>query len=139
MKLRNNRANATCAASKKPPKARITSIKPTVARLTSLAYERGVLADALAQLVDLVASPSYLDQASLASITRSLYPASNVSRAVTLRVLSALGHGRLKPSLNVQAALLRWLILVYHVLEAPSILSQAYSVLFNLLDTAATR
>ena len=127
------------AASEKPPKARPTSIKSSIASLTSLAYEQGLLPDALSQLVDLVTSPSYLDQASLAAIVRNLYPATRVSRDVVLRVLSCFGLGKLKPSLGIQAALLRWLILVYHVLETPAVLSQAYPMLFNLLDTAATR
>lgn len=56
-----------------------------------------------------------------------------------LRVVSCLGHGTLKPSLTLQAALIKWLITVHHTLESPQVLSQAYPVLFNLLDTAATR
>ena len=126
-------------AANTPPKSRHTSIKPTVASLVSLAYDRGLLPDVLSELIDLVTAPSHLDQASLASIVRNLYPATRVSRTIVLRVVAALGHGELKPSLNVQAALLRWLILVYHVLETPTVLSQSYQVLFNLLDTAAFR
>lgn len=126
-------------ASKLPPKSRSTNIKPTVAKLTSAAYDRGLLPEALSDLVDLVTSPSHLDQASLNSIVRNLYPATRVSRDIVVRLVACLGHGHLKASLNVQAALIRWLILVYHALESPLILSQAYPVLFSLLDTAATR
>lgn len=126
-------------ASKRPPKARHTSIKPTVASLVSLAYDRGLLPAALDDLIDLVTTPNHLDQASLASIVRNLYPVASVSTNVVLRVVSSLGHGELKPSLNVQAALLRWLILIYHVIETPAVLSQCFQVLFNLLDTAAYR
>lgn len=126
-------------ASKLPAKARATNIKPTVASLSSLAYENGVLPSALDQLVDLVTTPNYLDQASLAAIVRNLYPAERVSPDVVLRVVSALGHGTLKASLSLQAALLKWLVMVYHVLSEPVVLAQVYSVLFNLLDTAAIR
>ncbi len=70
---------------------------------------------------------------------RNLYPVTKVSREQALRAVAAVGIGRLKPSLTVQGLLLRWLIMVYHVLEAPAVLSQAYAVLFNLLDTAAIR
>lgn len=126
-------------ASKLPPKSRTINIKPVVAELTSAAYEHGLLPDALSDLIDLVTTPNHLDQASLAAIVRNLYPATRVSRDVGLRVVGSFGHGRLKPSLNIQAALLRWLILVYHALESPGFLSQAYQVLFCLLDTAATR
>lgn len=126
-------------ASRIPPKARLADIKPTVARLASLAYERGLLPDALVELVDLVAVPSLLDQASLNALVRNLYPRDKVSRSVVLRAVAALGHGALKPSLNLQAGLLRWLVMVFHVLEDRVVLARAYPVLFNLLDTAAIR
>lgn len=126
-------------ASKRPPKARSTNIKPTVANLTSAAYDRGLLPDALNELIDLLTIPSFLDQGSLNAIARNLYPATRVSTDVVIRVVACLGHGRLKASLNIQAALLRWLILVYHTLDSSSVLSQAYHVLFSLLDTAALR
>ncbi|KAF7562801.1 hypothetical protein G7046_g1337 [Stylonectria norvegica] len=126
-------------ASNIPARLRGPSIKPTVARLTSLSYDRGLLPDALNDLIELVTRPSHLDQASLSAIVRNLFPAAGVSRDVVLRVVSCLGHGKIKPSLPLQAALLRWLILVYHALESPQVLSQAYPVLFNLLDTAAIR
>lgn len=126
-------------ASKLPPKARSTNIKPTVANLASAAYDRGLLPEALSELIDLVTKPSFLDQASLNAIVKNLYPAARVSRDVVLRVVACLGHGHLKASLNIQAALIRWLILVYHVLESPAVLSQTYQLLFSLLDTAATR
>lgn len=127
------------SASKLTPKARQTPIKPTVANLVSASYSRGLLPDALNELIDLVTAPSHLDQGSLNSIVRNLYPATRVSRDVVIRVVACLGHGRLKASLNIQAALVRWLVLVYHVLDSPVVLSQSYHVLFSLLDTAATR
>ncbi|KAG5982290.1 hypothetical protein E4U55_002095 [Claviceps digitariae] len=126
-------------ASKLPAKARAINIKPTVASLSSLAYENGILPAALDRLVDLVTTPNYLDQASLAAVIRNLYPAERVSPDVVLRVVSALGHGTLKASLSLQAALLKWLVMVYHVLDGPVVLAHVYSVLFNLLDTAAIR
>lgn len=97
------------------------------------------MADILSDLIDLLTTPNFLDQASLAAIAKNLYPVSSVSSDVVLRVVSSLGHGAHKPSLNVQALLLRWLILAYHLIESPVVLSQAYTVLFNLIDTAATR
>ncbi|KAL6700050.1 Mis6 domain-containing protein [Trichoderma pleuroticola] len=127
------------AASRIPTKSRGANIKPTVASLASLAYENGLLPNALEELVGLLVTPSHLDQASLAAIARNLYPVARVSRHVTIRVIGALGHGNLKPSLNLQVALLKWLIMIHHVLETPAVLAQAYGVLFNLLDTAAIR
>ncbi|PHH79308.1 hypothetical protein CDD80_5209 [Ophiocordyceps camponoti-rufipedis] len=126
-------------ASRIPPKSRSTSIKPTVARLATLAYERGLSDDALEQLVDLVATPSLLDQASLTTVARNLYPKGRIPPKVVLRVVSALGHGARKPSLGLQALLLRWLVMVFHVLEERAVLTRAYPVLFNLLDSDAIR
>ncbi|KAH6963573.1 Mis6-domain-containing protein [Fusarium avenaceum] len=126
-------------SSKVPAKTRATSIKPTITNLTSLCYEWGLLPETLDHLINLVTTPNHLDQASQAAIIRNLYPVAPVSRESTLRVISCLGHGALKPSLTLQAALLKWLITVHHTLESPQVLSQVYPVLFNLLDTAATR
>lgn len=70
---------------------------------------------------------------------RNLYPAEKVSADVVLRVVGAIGHGTLKAPLTLQAALLKWLVMVHHVLEGPVVLAQVYAVLFNLLDTAAIR
>ncbi|EHK50640.1 hypothetical protein TRIATDRAFT_288882 [Trichoderma atroviride IMI 206040] len=127
------------AAAKLPAKSRMGDIRPTVASLASLAYENGLLPEALDELIDLVVTPSHLDQASRNAIVRNLYPVSRVSRDIAIRVIGALGHGALKPSLNIQVALLKWLIMIHHVLETPAVFAQAYSVLFNLLNTAAIR
>ncbi|RYC64409.1 hypothetical protein CHU98_g1776 [Xylaria longipes] len=79
------------------------------------------------------------DQASLAAIVKNLYPATSVSADLIIKVIGCLGHGKLKPSLTIQAAILKWLIMVQHVAENRACFSQAYPVLFNLLDTAALR
>ncbi|AEO56897.1 hypothetical protein MYCTH_100290 [Thermothelomyces thermophilus ATCC 42464] len=127
------------AASKVPAKRRQTNIKSTVEKATALLYDRGALPDELARLVDLLTVRNHLDQASLGAIVRNLYPSGKVSDEVVLRFIGALGHGQLKPSFPLQALFLRWLVMVYHLLENPAVLSQVYSVLFNLLDTAAIR
>jgi centromere protein I len=127
------------AASKVPAKRRKTAIKPTVEKTTAALYDRGALPDELARLVDLLTIRNHLDQASLGAIVRNLYPSGKVGDEAVLRFVGALGHGQLKPSLPLQALFLRWLVMVYHLLENPAILSQVYGVLFNLLDTAAIR
>jgi len=68
-----------------------------------------------------------------------MYPSSAVPGRAVLRIVGCLGHGELKPKLAVQALLLRWLIMVYAILDDQAVLSRAYPVLFNLLDTAAIR
>ncbi|KAK1995855.1 Mis6-domain-containing protein [Colletotrichum falcatum] len=126
-------------ASKLPAKRRATSIKPAVETITAFAYDKGLLPEPLSELIDLLTRPSYLDQASLNALVKNLYPATRLSRDAVLRVVGCLGHGELKPSLALQSNMLKWLIMVYHVIEKPAVLSQAYAVLFNLLDTAAIR
>lgn len=106
-----------------------------------MAYNQGVLPEELLQLIDVIISRTHLDQASLNNILRNLYPVSHVSEDVVLKIVGSLGLGEQKPSLTLQSALLQWVIQVYHVLDnkAQSVLSRAYSVLFNLLDVSATR
>jgi centromere protein I len=115
------------------------SIKPTVDVLVSSLYDTGALPDELTELVNLITRPNHLDQAARGALVRNLYPTNKVPKEVLLNVLGCLGHGELKPSLAIQALMLRWLVMAYNVLEDPGLLSQAYAVLFNLLDTAALR
>lgn len=131
----------TLKASKVSAKKRATDVKPKVTELASVAYSQGVLPEELLQLIDLILSRSFLDQASLNSILKNLYPVDKISEDVALRIIGSLGLGELKPSLALQSSLLQWLIQVYHVLDtkAQAVLSRAYSVLFNLLDVSATR
>ncbi|KAK3327686.1 Mis6-domain-containing protein [Cercophora scortea] len=126
-------------ASKLPAKRRQVSIKPTVEAAISALYDRGALPEELARLVDLVTVRNHLDQASSGAIIRNLYPSRKVDDKTVLRVVGSLGHGELKPALSIQSLSLRWLIMVYHLLDNSSILSQVYAVLFNLLDTATIR
>lgn len=115
-------------------------MKPTVETITTLSSDRGIAPDDLVRLVDLVTAPGHhLDQATLAAIIRNLYPIDSVPESVVLAIVGSLGHGQLKPSLPIQSLLLRWLIMVFHVLDSRAILLRCYPVLFNLLDTAATR
>jgi centromere protein I len=93
----------------------------------------------LTDLIHLIVHPSHLDQASLNGIVRSLYPTTSVDDEIVIQIVGCLGHGALKPSLAIQAALLRWLTMTYHVMKTQETLSKLYAVLFNLLDTAAVR
>lgn len=103
------------------------------------AYEHGLSEGHLQKLIDIITLPNQLDQASLRALIQSLYPASRVSDVVVVKAVASLGHGQGKLSYPAQAALVKWLILVYDVLENPGVLSRLYSILFNLLDTIAIR
>ncbi|KAM0492165.1 hypothetical protein ACHAP9_008925 [Verticillium nonalfalfae] len=104
--------NDVVQAAKITAKKRFVSIKPTIENLTSRAYDQGLSPDALSELISLITKPSHLDQASLNSLISNLYPSSRISSDVILRVIGCLGRGELKPSLPIQAGLLRWLVMV---------------------------
>lgn len=108
-------------------------------KVCARAYQDGLLVGELNKLIDIITLPNELDQGSLSNLTHNLYPVSKVPDSTVVKVIGSLGHGRFKPSYATQAGLLRWLVLVYDVLENPNILSQLYSIAFNLLDTAAIR
>ncbi|PMD65163.1 Mis6-domain-containing protein [Hyaloscypha bicolor E] len=126
-------------AAKTPAKLRVSKISHLVDKVGHKAYEEGLTNASLSRLVDIVTLPNELDQASLGGLVRNLYPASKVPDAIVIKIAGGLGHGRSKPSYSVQGALLKWLVMVYDVLENKRILSQLYSILFNHLDTVAIR
>ena len=108
-------------------------------KVCAKAYEQGLPNASLDRLIDILTLPNQLDQASINNLIRNLYPAGKVPDTTIIKLVASLGHGRAKPSYNAQAALLKWLVMVYDVLETPKILSQLYGILFNLLDTIAIR
>jgi centromere protein I len=126
-------------AAKIPPKQRVAKISILVDNVCLRAHEDGLPNASLSRLVDLITLPNELDQASLGSLVRNIYPASKVPDAIVTRVVGSLGHGQTKCSYTVQTMLLKWLVMVYDVLENTSIFSQLYGILFNLLDTVAIR
>ncbi|ESZ92293.1 Mis6 domain-containing protein [Sclerotinia borealis F-4128] len=126
-------------ASRIPAKQRSVKISRHVERLCSRAYEEGLSNASLEKLIDIITLPNELDQGSIGSLIRHLYPTSKVTGAIVIKVVGSLGHGQAKPSYAAQAALLKWIVLVYDVLENQKVLSQLYAVLFNLLDTIALR
>lgn len=87
----------------------------------------------------MITLPNALDQATINALIKNLYPKEKVPDVVVVNIVASLGHGNAKPSHSVQAALLKWLIMAYGILENQRTLSQLYAVLFNLLDTLALR
>jgi centromere protein I len=107
--------------------------------ICNFAYQNGISTLALVSLVNLITSPDLLDQASRAALIKGLYPAGKVPSDVVCTIVSSLGQGQPKPSPSTQNLLLRWLVLVYEVLEDPATLVKLYNVLFNLLDMISIR
>lgn len=108
-------------------------------RICTRAYEDGLADAPLEQLIDIITQPNELDQGSLGNLIRNLYPTDKVPDGIIFKVLGSLGHGRAKASHASQAAMLKWLVMIYDVLENPGVLSRFYGILFNLLDTISIR
>lgn len=126
-------------AAKIPAKQRATKISVKVDRFCNAAFEDGLSSDSLNRVIDIITFPNELDQASINNLIKNIYPGGKIPDSIVIKVIGSLGHGRSKPSYSAQAALLKWLIMVYDVLENQKILSQVYPILFNLLDTVAIR
>jgi centromere protein I len=122
-----------------PAKQRAVKISSLVDRVCLRAYEDGLSNASLDKAIDIIRLSNEFDQASTGKLIRNLYPVGRVPDTVVIKVVSSLGHGRAKASYTTQVALLKWLVMVYDVLENQPVLSRLYSVLFNLLDTIAIR
>lgn len=106
------------------------------ARYSSL---RGLPENSLNMVIDILTAPSKLDQATIAAIVKHLYPRSKVPEDVVVKVVGCFGQGQSRPTHATQALLLRWLVMVYDVLEGHNMLSQLYGLLFNFLNMISLR
>ena len=84
--------------------------------------------------MDLLTSPHKLEQSSQNALLRSLYPSQKISDGLVRTIISSLGAGKRKASTSTQQGLLKWLVMVYDLIENPAVFSRLYSVLFNLLN-----
>ena len=98
------------------------------------ADQNGLPAPALIKVLGLITSPAVLDQQSQNALLQIMYPAEMVSDHIIHTIVSSLGPGKIKASNTTQQTLVKWILLIYDVLESPRVLSHLYSVLFNLLD-----
>ncbi|KAI9697992.1 MAG: hypothetical protein M1836_004345 [Candelina mexicana] len=126
-------------ASSIPAKQRKRKLSGPVGVLCEYAFKEGLPAESLNKIIDIITRPHYLDQTSITSIVKNLYPATKVHPDVIVLIVGGLGPGRTKPSLPTQASLLKWLIMVYEILEDSEILSKLYGILFNMLDMISLR
>ena len=110
-----------------------------VESVCSYAEQYGFGVQNLRKTVDIIISPSFLDQKSRLNLLKSLLPSGKVPADVVYAVVNSLGLGARKPGLPIQQSLLKWLIMIYPVLEDLHSFSTLYSVLFNMLDIIALR
>lgn len=126
-------------ASETPPKQRAVKITAVVDTVCSHAYEVGLDGDALRRVVYLVSHKNQLDQSSVTTLIKNLYPSQRVPADVIITVVGALGQGKGKPSPASQNALVKWLVTVHGITDDPNVLPRLYGVLFGMLDTFSIR
>lgn len=80
-----------------------------------------------------------LDQTTITTLIKNLYPARRIPSDVVITVVGALGQGKGKPSPGTQDSLVKWLITVHEIIEEQSVLSRLYGVLFGMLDMISIR
>ena len=122
-----------------PPKQRYTDAGELVKTIASDAYENGLSQSSLGRLLKVLCTRNNLDQGSVTSLVKNLYPRERVSSKLVTRVVCCLGPSKAKPSPATQALLVRWLIVVYDLLEENGHLGKLYAVLFNHLDMISLR
>jgi centromere protein I len=90
-------------------------------------------------LVHVASVKTELDQTSVTTLIKNLYPSQRVPADVVVTIVGALGQGKGKPTPATQNSFVKWLITVHEIIEDPTVLSRMYSVLFGLLDSISIR
>lgn len=114
-------------------------MNPAVDEICGLADRQGLQASSLTTLLRLLTHRTTLDRRSQLTLIKSCYPVEKVPSSCVYMIVAALGPSKQKPSITVQQALLKWLILVFDLLEEYSALFSLYSTLFALLDVLYLR
>ncbi|KAH6642376.1 Mis6-domain-containing protein [Boeremia exigua] len=127
------------AASQTTPKQRTVKVSAIVDYVCQHAFADGLDEEALETVVHIATRKSELDQTSVTTLIKNLYPAQQVAGDVIVTIVAALGQGKGKPSPATQDSLVRWLVLVHEIIEDANILSRLYGVLFGMLDTISIR
>lgn len=122
-----------------PAKQRYTDAGLLAKTIASDAYETGIPQDLLGRLLKILTSRNNLDQGTVTSLIKNLYPQEIVSSEHVTRIVCCLGPSKSKPSAATQALLVRWVIQAYDLLEDKSHLGKLYAVLFNHLDMISLR
>ncbi|KAJ5669329.1 hypothetical protein N7462_010399 [Penicillium macrosclerotiorum] len=122
-----------------PVKQRYTDAGQLVKTIASDAYENGIPQVVLGRLLKILTVKNHLDQGSVTTLVKNLYPQERIASKYVTQVVCCLGPSKSKPSPATQALLVRWLILAYHLLEDGSHIGKLYAVLFNHLDMISLR
>ncbi|KAG4302862.1 hypothetical protein PCK1_000805 [Pneumocystis canis] len=113
----------------------ISSIK----HLIFVAEKYGLDSESIHKGISMICSSHHIDQSNTITIINSMMPHEKVKQETVIRILGSLGHGRSKPNLFVQNALLKWVIMVYDYLDGYDKLSQLYGVIFHYIGFVTLR
>ncbi|KAF9891303.1 hypothetical protein FE257_004158 [Aspergillus nanangensis] len=122
-----------------PSKQRDTDASQLAKDIASRAYESGIPPAALERVIKILTTSNHLDQGTITTLIKNLYPLERVASNLVTQVVCCLGPSKNKPAPATQVQLLKWLILVYDFLEDKSHLSKLFAVLFNYLDMISLR
>ncbi|KAF2711121.1 Mis6-domain-containing protein [Pleomassaria siparia CBS 279.74] len=126
-------------ASVTPTKQRTVKVSTIVDAICRHAFDHGLDQDALRRVVQVASRKTELDQTSVTTLIKNLYPSQQVPAHVVVTVVGGLGQGKGKPSPGTQNGLVKWLTMVRDIIEHHAILSRMYRVLFNMLDMISIR
>ncbi|KAH4069112.1 hypothetical protein HBI88_061990 [Parastagonospora nodorum] len=126
-------------ASRTPAKQRAIKVFSSVDVICRHAFEDGLEEDALRAVVQLVCVKTHLDQTTVTTLVKNLYPTHRVPADVIVTIVGALGQGKGKPSPGTQDSLVKWLRSIHEIIEDPNVLSRLYGVLFGMLDMISIR
>lgn len=71
--------------------------------LSHYASTRGLSHESLDQLIDILTTPSKLDQITITAILKHLYPRHTVAETIAVKIVGCFGQGKHKPALSTQA------------------------------------
>jgi centromere protein I len=126
-------------ASDTPAKQRSVKVSSIVDVICRHAIDLGLSQDALRIVVQIASVKTELDQTSVTTLIKNLFPAQRVPSDVVVTIVGALGQGKGKPTPGSQNGFVKWLTTVHEIIEDPSILPRLYGVLFGLLDSISIR
>ena len=126
-------------ASKQPARSRSQPIDRTVQIICDSAYRHGLSEESLDAVVQVVRKPTHLDQSTVTTLIKNLYPATKVGADVVYDIVASIGPGSDRPSIVTQSLLLQWMLLVKEFLVDDAALADCYSALFNQLHALGTR
>ncbi|GBB86979.1 hypothetical protein RclHR1_13430003 [Rhizophagus clarus] len=107
------------------------NVKNQIVELVELVSENGLEVAQLAEVLNVIIIGK-LDHVDIIKLVKILLPRANVPNFLIIKVLSNLGNKVLK--YDVQALLLRWIIIVYNVIEDHSQLIKFYGVIFHYME-----